>query len=96
MLLLLGAFFFGIASCGGYVWHKELFRVVSIAMWLLAVLVPSTLLSSWKRKLGFAAAMPVAYAVFESAVSTFYPGPPASIAEFGEFFLQAMEYGPCR
>jgi len=95
MLLLLGALFFGIASCGGYAWHKEFFRVASATMWLFAVLIPSTLLSTWKRKLVFAASMPTAYVVLESAVSGFYPGPPASISEFSELFLRAMEYGPC-
>lgn len=65
-------------------------------MWLLAVLVPSTLLSSWRRKPGFAAAKPLACAVLRAVESRSCPALPDSISAFGELFWRAMEYGPCR
>lgn len=65
-------------------------------MWLLVVLVPSTLLSSWSRKPGFAAGMPMACAVLRAVESRSCPALPDSFSAFGELFWQAMEYGPCR
>ncbi len=93
--VLLGAFYFGIASCGGYVWHKEAFRVVSIALYVAALVCPSSLLPSMLRKLAFAIGLPLLFALIESATAPFYPGPPSSLADYGAIFLRALEYGPC-
>ena len=93
--VLLGAFYFGIASCGGYVWHKEAFRGVSIALYVAALACPSSLLSSMVRKLAFAIGLPLLFVIVESATAPFYPGPPDSLAEYGAFFLRAVEFGPC-
>ena len=93
--VLLGAFYFGIASCGGYVWLKEAFRVVSIALYVAALACPSSLLPSMVRKMAFAIGLPLLFVLVESATAPFYPGPPNSLAEYGAIFLRALEFGPC-
>ena len=90
-----GALFFGIASCGGYVWHKEFFRFASFTLYLLAVSCPSTLLPSLHPKVLFALALPLGFVLVESAVAPFYPEAPASMAEYGALFLRALQFGPC-
>ena len=93
--VLLGAFYFGIASCGGYIWHKDVFRVISIALYVAALACPSSLLPSMVRKMAFAIALPLLFVLVESATALFYPGPPNSLAEYGAYFLRALEFGPC-
>ncbi|KPF41870.1 hypothetical protein D621_21110 [beta proteobacterium AAP51] len=93
--VLLGAFYFGIASCGGYVWHKEAFRRVSITLYVAALACPSTLLPSLGRKVAFGIGLPLLFVLVESATAPFYPGPPTSIVEYGAIFLRAVEFGPC-
>ena len=93
--VLLGAFYFGLASCGGYAWHKQVFRGVSVTLFIAVLLLPSSLLPSVKHKLAFSAAVPLLYVVLESAVSPFYPAPPNSLSEYKAFFLHAIAFGPC-
>jgi hypothetical protein len=93
--VLLGALYFGVASCGGYLWHKQAFRGIAIALYVAALLVSSSFLPSIKHKLLFAACLPLLHVVLESAVAPFYPAPPNSISEYGAYFLQAIEFGPC-
>jgi hypothetical protein len=93
--VVLGAFYFGIASCGGYAWHKEAFRGASVALYFAALACPSTLLPSMARKLAFAIGLPLLFVIIESATAPLYPGPPSSFAEYGSFFLRALEFGPC-
>ena len=93
--VVVGALFFGIASCGGYTWHKEVFHLASFTLFLLAVCCPSTLLRKPRSKLVFALALPLSFLLVESAVAPFYPGPPASITEYGALVLRALEFGPC-
>ncbi len=93
--VLLGAFYFGIASCGGYVWHKEAFRGVSITLYVAALACPKSLLPSIGRKVAFAIGLPLLFVLVESATAPFYPGPPSSLVEYGAIFLRALEFGPC-
>jgi hypothetical protein len=94
--VLLGAFYFGLASCGGYLWHQQAFRGVTVALYLAALFLPSSLLPSLKYKLAFAVCLPLLFVVLESAVAPFYPGPPNSLSEYQANFLQSIEFGPCR
>lgn len=93
--VLLGAFYFGIASCGGYVLHKEAFRGVSVALYAAALVCPSSLLATIGRKVVYAIGVPLLFVLVESAAVPFYPGPPGSLAEYGAIFLRAIKFGPC-
>lgn len=94
--VLSGAAYFGIASCGGYAWHKEFFRASSVLLYVSALVLPSAPLATFKKKALFAAGLPVACALLESAIAPFYPGPPDSFRAYGELFLSSLEFGPCR
>ena len=95
VLVALGALYFGIASCGGHVWRRQVFGAVALTFFVLALVVPSTWLSSVRSKVSFAVAVPLAYIALESAVSPLYPGPPATIADYLSLLHQALVYGPC-
>ena len=93
--VLLGALYFGLASCGGYLWKKQAFLAISTALYVAALSFPSSLLHSVGRKLAFAIGLPPLYIVLESATAPFYPQPPNSLAGYGAIFLQALKFGPC-
>ena len=95
LVVLLGAAYFGLASCGGYVWHKRVFAYACCALCLAAVVLPSSLLSSIRSKIGFVLCLPLSFVLLESAVAPFYPVPPASLAEYASSFVRAVWYGPC-
>lgn len=95
-IVFVGAVFFGLASCGGYGWHKEAFRVSATVTAILAVAVPSSLLRTIVRKAMFLAAVVIGFHFVEAAVAPFYPGPPESMREYGTLFLQSLEFGACR
>jgi hypothetical protein len=95
-LVLCGAAYFGFFSCGGYVWHKDLFWVVTGTATVAAVVAPSMVLRSLGRKIFFVAFLFIAYFTIEATVATFYPGPPESLSEFVQLFVQSLELGPCR
>jgi len=94
-VVVVGAIYFGIASCGGYIWHKEFFHLFAPALAVVAATAPSQVLQSRSRKAVFLGALAVGYLVIEAAVAPFYPGPPQSLAGYASHFLQALEFGPC-
>lgn len=88
------ALYFGLFSCGGYVWHKELFRFVIPIIVISAILVPSNLLSSYKRKIAFLLILATGYVILEAAFATIYfQG--GNWREYGHTFITAIEFGPC-
>lgn len=95
VLVLTGAVFFGFGSCGGYAWHKDVFRVACFSAWMVTLLLPSSLLASWQKRLAFTLTLPVVYLLVEAVASTFYPASPTSILEFGGSLLRAIVHGPC-
>jgi hypothetical protein len=93
--VLVAAVYFGLASCGGYVWHKEVLRAIGGILYLSVLLLPSSLLLSVKAKLIFALGFPATFVLLESAVAPFYPGPPQSLHEYTKLFIHALQFGPC-
>lgn len=94
-VVLAGAVYFGLASCGGYLGHKTIFRVVAPVLVLTAVLVPGTALSTVWRKLGFVAALALAYFCVEAMLAPLYPAPPETLGAYGRLFLLSLQFGPC-
>jgi hypothetical protein len=94
VFIVLGAVYFGVASCGGYAWHKELFCFATPTVAISSVCVPNTLLRSFSRKFAFLLVLLVTYFVIEAATATIYFGA-SSVSEFGRHFLQSLEFGPC-
>lgn len=95
-IVLVGAGFFGFASCGGYAWHKEVFRALAVVLAFVAVIVPSFLLRSSAHKAAFLVSLVGGFHLVEAAVAPFYPGPPESLRQYGALFLASLEFGPCR
>lgn len=89
-----GAVYFGLASCGGYAWEKQLFRFAAPAIAIGAVTVPSNVLRSVGRKVAYLLAVVVGYFVIEAVGSTIYFGG-GNWHEYSRHFVQALEFGPC-
>lgn len=90
-----GGIFFGLFSCGGYVWHGQLFMSIVVPVTLIAVLVPGTFLRSWQRRVLFPFAVLITYILFQAASGPFWPAPPESAAQYFDGFLKTLEFGPC-
>ena len=94
--VFVGALIFGFASCGGYSWHKDAFRVSAAVAAIVAVVVPSRLLRTVIFKATFLLTLVVGFHLVEAAVAPFYPAPPESLRQYGALFLESLEFGPCR
>jgi hypothetical protein len=89
---VLGGVFFGLFSCGGYVWHWTAFRWLLGVSCILALAAPSTL--SWPRRAGLIALVIPVYLIAEALAAPFYPDTPSSVGEFLHRFVQTLETGP--
>lgn len=90
-----GAAYFGLASCGGYGWHRGFFLAASVVLCSSALAMPGTPLASLKTKAAFAIGMPAIFVLLESAIAPFYPSAPESLLQYGKQFIEALEFGPC-
>ena len=77
-----GGTYFGLFSCGGYVWQEKACFASITLLTIGAVVVPNSYLSPlWKR-----VAFPIViFAIFQfsqSVAATFYPEPPSSVESF--------------
>ncbi len=91
----LGGIYFGLFSCGGYVWHKQLFSVVFTVLLFLFVVFPPHKLKRINKRLPLFLLLIALFFVVRAAASAYYPAPPESIAEFFNEFLRGLIYGPC-
>lgn len=91
----LGGVFFGLASCGGYIWHGQFFFGLLSVLVLIAVLSPSRLLGSWPRRLLFPFLVLTTYVLVEATAAPFYPSAPESASEFVRVFKRTIIDGPC-
>lgn len=94
VLIVSGAAYYGVASCGGYAWQKQLFRFAAPVIAISAVTVPSNVLRSVGREISYLLAVLVGYFVIEAVGSTIYFGG-GNWHEHSRHFVQALEFGPC-
>jgi hypothetical protein len=94
-VVVAGAIYFGLFSCGGYAWHKNAFGVVALGVCAAAVVVPSRLLHSLGRKVLFLLLLGACYFVFEAAAAPFYPSGPESFSQYIQAVLQFAQVGSC-
>lgn len=94
-VVLAGAVWFGLMSCGGYVWHKTLFYGVASAFAGAALLLPSKSLNSLSRKAVFFSILVGGYFLVEAAVAPLYPSLPGSVTGYVELFRISLGRGPC-
>jgi hypothetical protein len=91
----LGGAYWGLLSCGAYVWQFNLFAIFAVTVTLLEILLPKRAGWSWTRVLMLPLVMLALYLASEALVAPFYPGPPESLQKYGERVLITLEYGPC-
>ena len=90
-----GGLFFGLFSCGGYIWHKQIHMSLMVMAAVFILFEPPNFLTPLWKRISF---LVLAFAVFiivSAAASAFYPATPANIPEFIQSFIRGIEYGPC-
>jgi len=80
-LAVAGGIFLGLFSCGGYVWHQQLFAALFATSLLGSLLLPPDALKRWPRRAVVVATL-AAFVVIRAVASAFYPGTPRSIGVF--------------
>jgi hypothetical protein len=93
--VVFGGLFFGLFSCGGYVWHREFFYTVLLVLSVVIIAAPSKALQRPHHKMIAVVLLFVSFLTVQAVASTFYPGPPRSISEFSKEFIAGLIYGPC-
>jgi hypothetical protein len=94
-IAILGGVFFGLFSCGGYLWHQWVFLAILSAVVIIALLVP------WRRKRPVLSRLTLLIVVIGAngaalgLSAPFYPAPPISIKDYGHRILLTLEYGAC-
>lgn len=87
--------YFGLFSCGGYIWHKH------VAVAVLALMAVASLARAKARSgglalnLAYVLSIPAVFVLMQAASAPFYPSPPASGSEYVQGVLRALEFGPC-
>jgi len=82
ILAVAGGIFLGFFSCGGYVWHQQLFAALFAVSLLGSLLLPPDALNRWPRRAVFVVVTLAAFLVIRAVASAFYPGTPTSIGVF--------------
>jgi hypothetical protein len=90
-----GGAYFGLFSCGGYVVVRETFDLVFLVSVASVTFYGQGVLSSVPRRIAFFVGTLALFAAALAASSAFYPGPPASVAEFIQSFLKGLSDGSC-
>jgi len=94
-VVFLGAGWFGLASCGGYAWHKTVFYGSASIATGAALLLPSPLLKTLGRKAVFLSVLVGGHFLIEAGVAPFYPGLPASLMDYFQLLQSSLIGGPC-
>ncbi len=95
IFICISGVFFGLFSCGGYIWHSQLFYVVAIVLLLITLAYPANFINKWYKKLSLIFLLPVIYLLFQASSGAFYPSSPNSLIEFMQLFWQGLLYGVC-
>jgi hypothetical protein len=90
----IGGAFFGLFSCGGYIWHHYLFNGLAVASTLGAVLLwrPATG-RAWKV-MALLLGLVATNQIVEAAVAPIYWGA-ATPVEYVRAAFDALQHGPC-
>jgi len=95
LLLVVGAIFLGLFSCGGYIWHRQvIYLLIALFVVLCMLKPPLALQASYKRGLIPIFSL-VLFLLVRASASAFYPSAPDSIVSFFKSFWVGIVYGPC-
>jgi hypothetical protein len=99
---ILGGIFFGQFSCGGYVWHKTLFKIIVCVTIAICLIFRFRSLVRGSNKWQLAGLIILwlilivaSYFITEATAASFYPDSPESLQDFWQRFLNSLQYGPC-
>ena len=90
-----GGVYFGLFSCGGYVWHRQLFNSVFLVLLFAIIALPPRNSKTVRFKFTAVIVIVLCFVVVRAAASTFYPAAPESIGEFLGDFVLGVKHGPC-
>jgi hypothetical protein len=94
LLAILGGLWFGLVSCGGYVWHKHLMQWTLAGLVLAFLLWPRSHSPNLARRALLSLAVVASFFVARALAAPFYP----AFAGFGDYFQLvwlALFTGPC-
>ena len=95
VVALAGGAYFGLASCGGYSWHRHAFLAGLSALVGIALLVPWSRSRPWMSRVAVMIGVVAAYVLSEATAAPFYPAAPETWASFSTTFVRTLVYGPC-
>jgi len=95
LLLVAGATFLGIFSCGGFIWHRLLIYSLIVVLVVLCMFNPLQVLRGNLQRILIPVASIVLFLSVRASASAFYPSVPDSIVSFIESFWMAIIHGPC-
>lgn len=101
-IAMVGGIYFGLFSCGGYVWHKSLYNFVLVSTVIIcfSILWKKADKSTSREKsiVTFTIWIILVWATYttcEAAAASFYPDSPISFSDFWSRFLICLKNGPC-
>jgi hypothetical protein len=92
---VIGGVYWGLFSCGAYVWHFRLYIGIAVAFTGLAIFLPSRRGRSLIRAVALPVVVVAGFAISEALVSPFYAGSPDTLSEYGRLVLLTLRTGPC-
>ena len=95
LFALMGGLYFGLFSCGGYIWHRYVFYLIFSLSLIPIFFVRLSYLNKAYKKALFIGSTMLIFLVVRAAASTFYPAAPNDIYEFLTSFIRGLQYGPC-
>jgi hypothetical protein len=95
VLALWGGVFFGLFSCSGYAWHRQLFDILFPSVVVIAVAAPPWQLPPWLRRGIFVISLGCGFVLTRAVASAFWPAAPTSLEAFGRGVLSGLLTGPC-
>lgn len=91
---VLGGAFFGLSSCGGYVWHHQLFYAVAAITTLCAVVLWRPAAGRAWKVVALVLGLIAIHRTVEAAVAPFYLGAATPYEYFCDA-VDAFQNGPC-
>ncbi len=101
-IAMAGVIYFGLFSCGGYVWHKSLYSFALISTIIICSIILWKKADKAKSRGKLIATLTIwiilvwaTYTTCEAAAASFYPDSPTSFSDFWSRFLICLKNGPC-
>lgn len=90
-----GGVFFGLFSCGGYIWYGQVFWATFIGVLMLSAFFAPPSLTTLIRKAAFCFFVVSGFFLTEAIASAFHPAAPKTVKEFFRALWLGLVYGPC-